>query len=102
MLRRPPSSTLFPYTTLFRSQCRLRLVIVRLEDHDPGALRQAVTEALGLPGDALRLLRLEPTGQHFLEDRKSTRRNSSHMSISYAVFCFKKKKNTQINMLMNR
>src|SRR6266542_3173480 len=65
MIRRPPRSTLFPYTTLFRSRRRLDL-----RDDPPDRLRR-------LP----RLLR----------DRKSTRLNSSHGSISYAVFCLKKK-----------
>src|ERR1035437_10999786 len=64
MIRRPPRSTLFPYTTLFRS-------------------------------DALRVLALEPNCQWFTHgcdaDRKSTRLNSSHANISYAVFCLKKK-----------
>src|SRR2546429_6984150 len=68
MIRRPPRSTLFPYTTLFRSQ---------------RALRAAETDChfLGLPAEG-----------H--QDRKSTRLNSSHGYISYAVFCLKKKKNT--------
>src|SRR5437868_10401777 len=72
MLRRPPRSTLFPYTTLFRSQS------CRTAHH---------TRAAG-PSDG----RMAPP-----EDRKSTRLNSSHVSISYAVFCLKKKKkkNTQ-------
>src|SRR5438477_5937983 len=75
MIRRPPRSTLFPYTTLFRSE------IHRRADLDQAALahhRQAVGE-----GQGLRLV---------VRDRKSTRLNSSHMSISYAVFCLKKKK----------
>src|SRR6267143_4516953 len=72
MIRRPPRSTLFPYTTLFRS---------------PPSLRQ--------PGGAGRVPRaLEPHGG----DRKSTRLNSSHSSISYAVFCLKKKKGLGIWM----
>src|SRR5436853_4343101 len=74
MIRRPPRSTLFPYTTLFRSRGRARDGLV---DH-----RQPLRER------ALELLL-------FLEDdldRKSTRLNSSHLGISYAVFCLKKKK----------
>src|SRR5438067_10062258 len=69
MIRRPPRSTLFPYTTLFRS-------VVDAGDDQTG-LAQAV-------GD------LEP-GRDRQRDRKSTRLNSSHVSISYAVFCLKKK-----------
>src|SRR5687768_17767440 len=69
MIRRPPRSTLFPYTTLFRS-----VLAERPRDHDAAfALR-------GQPPD--------------LRDRKSTRLNSSHGYISYAVFCLKKKKKT--------
>src|SRR6266568_5938899 len=71
MIRRPPRSTLFPYTTLFRS------------------LRPDGDAALGRAGDAA-----PPTAPpHGRRDRKSTRLNSSHSSISYAVFCLKKKKN---------
>src|SRR5262245_63838177 len=75
MIRRPPRSTLFPYTTLFRSQVEpLRLEGV------------AFFVLAGLVGTvAGRLLR-------FHADRKSTRLNSSHLGISYAVFCLKKKK----------
>src|SRR5437899_3904312 len=71
MIRRPPRSTLFPYTTLFRS------------DH--------AEQALGI-GDRRRRGRHVPGGA-LGEDRKSTRLNSSHLGISYAVFCLKKKKN---------
>src|SRR5438270_7734644 len=75
MTRRPPRSTLFPYTTLFRSQAR-RLAGVR----PPGGVLRPRR-----PGGAL--LRLGVAAQ----DRKSTRLNSSHSQISYAVFCLKKK-----------
>src|SRR5689334_25284660 len=71
MLRRPPRSTLFPYTTLFRS------VLVDLDDVERRAARNRAARA----GDAGRA-----------RDRKSTRLNSSHSSISYAVFCLKKKR----------
>src|SRR5690349_22982453 len=76
MVRRPPRSTLFPYTTLFRSHVAdvalelagfVAAAPVDADDQDPGLLRQ-------------------------LGDRKSTRLNSSHVEISYAVFCLKKKK----------
>src|SRR4051794_41673784 len=74
MIRRPPRSTLFPYTTLFRS------------GRPPDA---------GARGDP-RALR---SGALPIEDRKSTRLNSSHPSISYAVFCLKKKKKTKVTRL---
>src|SRR5258708_9797641 len=70
MIRRPPRSTLFPYTTLFRSQ-------VGVDALGPG---RQVAEAVPL--------------QFLAQDRKSTRLNSSHQIISYAVFCLKKKKMT--------
>src|SRR6266480_6550338 len=72
MIRRPPRSTLFPYTTLFRSRGPLR------------------PPALGRGHGPRRAPR----------DRKSTRLNSSHMSISYAVFCLKKKKKTSIGRVI--
>src|SRR3712207_8619694 len=79
MIRRPPRSTLFPYTTLFRSARRPRPVGVddELRDHDRPPRRQR----------RVRLLHEPPA-----PDRKSTRLNSSHANISYAVFCLKKKK----------
>src|SRR5436309_12074869 len=75
MLRRPPRSTLFPYTTLFRSQAMFDFYTKHLEN-------------ISSTHDLNRLLR-EQTED---EDRKSTRLNSSHVKISYAVFCLKKKK----------
>src|SRR5437899_7674898 len=82
MHRRPPRSTLFPYTTLFRS--RLEDVRRRRDLHD---LDPADADA-PLVGDDLHLLL--HVGSR--SDRKSTRLNSSHLGISYAVFCLKKKK----------
>src|SRR5689334_24694389 len=73
MIRRPPRSTLFPYTTLFRSDL----------PHAPSALRAALPHGGAGSGDGVLARR---------RDRKSTRLNSSHSSISYAVFCLKKKK----------
>src|SRR5256885_8921541 len=82
MIRRPPRSTLFPYTTLFRSSSRLGLLLLA---------------ALFTCGAALALgpstVRADST------DRKSTRLNSSHLVISYAVFCLKKKKKKLQNTL---
>src|SRR5205085_9705586 len=85
LLRRPPRSTLFPYTTLFRSQpvARVGQVVVQQE--------RAVLvdgDAAGAQGAAGQVQR--QVAAH--EDRKSTRLNSSHSQISYAVFCLKKKK----------
>src|SRR3712207_7912236 len=98
MIRRPPRSTLFPYTTLFRSR--------RAEAHPRGARRAAPgTGAAGrgqpVAGRRAPLLRrggrmphglpLPADATHVHGDRKSTRLNSSHANISYAVFCLKKK-----------
>src|SRR3712207_6903083 len=87
MIRRPPRSTLFPYTTLFRSRLGSRRV-GRARERHAFALHAGVRG----PPAALRLVqrkarRVRPA------DRKSTRLNSSHANISYAVFCLKKKKN---------
>src|SRR5688572_32511468 len=97
MLRRPPTSTLFPYTTLFRSPAGRR--------HDPRARRgpedaRARRRAGGLPQEARE--RQAGAGRQRsghaggVEDRKSTRLNSSHSQISYAVFCLKKKKKIKL------
>src|SRR2546426_5888298 len=83
MIRRPPRSTLFPYTTLFRSATQKLENFIRLSCGAPWS--DAMDQAL---------LKL---GQ--LRDRKSTRLNSSHLVISYAVFCLKKKTKTHINIL---
>src|SRR3989442_3223286 len=82
MIRRPPRSTLFPYTTLFRSG---------LADLD--SLRPANRRRTSLPHTGEQRGRKRPVwGKLVLRDRKSTRLNSSHVRISYAVFCLKKKK----------
>src|SRR2546422_2567151 len=85
MIRRPPRSTLFPYTTLFRSVQQLD----RPRGH-PGRF-EAASRADVEPG--LGQLRLVSPARPCRRDRKSTRLNSSHGYISYAVFCLKKKKN---------
>src|SRR5256885_15956275 len=77
MIRRPPRSTLFPYTTLFRSRAR------RAEDPDPRRSHLALSA------------QAQGRGRRH-QDRKSTRLNSSHLVISYAVFCLKKKKITHV------
>src|SRR2546430_8107176 len=89
MIRRPPRSTLFPYTTLFRSNTGLgfsKRDVLRLPRPEGGKIAVEVWLPENLNG-----LRFDPTDG---EDRKSTRLNSSHSQISYAVFCLKKKKNT--------
>src|SRR2546430_4377673 len=91
MIRRPPRSTLFPYTTLFRSRHRQRrgdLVHHRLGDALD--VRLARFEVIR---KRLRMGAYELIDQHRRTDRKSTRLNSSHSQISYAVFCLKKKNN---------
>src|SRR5947199_7154590 len=85
MIRRPPRSTLFPYTTLFRSltsQAGRRGFEPRLPLHKINSLH---------------VLALQKTRK----DRKSTRLNSSHLGISYAVFCLKKKKKKNIDNILN-
>src|SRR2546422_8525524 len=92
MIRRPPRSTLFPYTTLFRSEARrdLRAHNARLDKADriDHILRGPVARADDLE---LLLRDLDGVDARVLRDRKSTRLNSSHGYISYAVFCLKKK-----------
>src|SRR3712207_7223579 len=90
MIRRPPRSTLFPYTTLFRSGLTARPR--RRPLRPPLGERQA---AGGLAAAGLRDSRRDPQAcrrRGGVRDRKSTRLNSSHANISYAVFCLKKKK----------
>src|SRR2546422_5179749 len=96
MIRRPPRSTLFPYTTLFRSRQEDRMPNMRhhfdalLTKINPPAQRVAL--ASSRVGEVRDCLRGELV---FTQDRKSTRLNSSHGYISYAVFCLKKKKKTE-------
>src|SRR3989454_11963608 len=96
MIRRPPRSTLFPYTTLFRSQVAVRVA----RDEKRRLLKD---EAIGLQANAAHMVRWRHGGDRHRGrerqridpqkvDRKSTRLNSSHLVISYAVFCLKKKK----------
>src|SRR5256885_10006025 len=102
MIRRPPRSTLFPYTTLFRSP----IVLGNIKGPVEGVDNLAVADMLGWPSDFRawgRLIdwiiseadaipvRLIPKILEVFGDRKSTRLNSSHLVISYAVFCLKKK-----------
>src|SRR5690242_21213484 len=93
MIRRPPRSTLFPYTTLFRSwPADIRAILDQVRDWFAYAFKNNLPLDLS-PSN----LRMDDRGIVTLtdfteQDRKSTRLNSSHMSISYAVFCLKKKK----------
>src|SRR5690349_23451557 len=90
MIRRPPRSTLFPYTTLFRSGADAQAQRLWADVEAPD-LRVRQEEAL-LRREAVDFF-ARLAGERFLQDRKSTRLNSSHVEISYAVFCLKKKKN---------
>src|SRR3712207_7354339 len=86
MIRRPPRSTLFPYTTLFRSEHLRRL------RRDPGPdLLSSLATTVDDDGGGLTETELRATAALVVGDRKSTRLNSSHANISYAVFCLKKK-----------
>src|SRR5256885_12155105 len=95
MIRRPPRSTLFPYTTLFRSAVAVGGIDLHMSRHQPVAqahlvegLALVLAECLGNQPGALAQLGLGCQAP----DRKSTRLNSSHLVISYAVFCLKQKK----------
>src|SRR2546421_9555696 len=90
MIRRPPRSTLFPYTTLFRST-----------SFGSGRERMAMDRGRKIgTGNSLRRL-VEISRKTFFPDRKSTRLNSSHDQISYAVFCLKKKKQLALPNSLN-
>src|SRR5690242_21254080 len=91
MLPPPPTSTLFPYTTLFRSH---PFFVKSFEVQNNTARLQIPQELLQFQ---FPLTRLNLANETIKEDRKSTRLNSSHMSISYAVFCLKKKINKKDN-----
>src|SRR3712207_7191964 len=100
MIRRPPRSTLFPYTTLFRSPAdflsSVRTSLVRHSLWSPGGPPCSPPGSSHpppvSPAECLLALHHLRQGSRPLEDRKSTRLNSSHANISYAVFCLKKKK----------
>src|SRR5260221_3635402 len=100
MIRRPPRSTLFPYTTLFRS----KPLYVGAEPKVLATFPDGYLAGTGILGDQMsrtellsraNLTGLRPLSESF-EDRKSTRLNSSHTVISYAVFCLQKKKTTDL------
>src|SRR2546430_3575205 len=100
MIRRPPRSTLFPYTTLFRSQryrcnntdCPRHIFLLHYQNQGrlPAVKQQMVD------------MTLNGSGSRDTADRKSTRLNSSHSQISYAVFCLKKKKQSQASLVAPR
>src|SRR2546430_11812538 len=97
MIRRPPRSTLFPYTTLFRSQRGGRPA------HDLDSLDQAHIERKVLPEPEIHIVNVlchhVAVDKDQGADRKSTGLNSSHSQISYAVFCLKKKKTRKITLM---
>src|SRR5256885_6781764 len=91
MIRRPPRSTLFPYTTLFRSPLATASRFVLHSAHAPSPTRTRT-----------RRLRHAASERNAARDRKSTRLNSSHLVISYAVFCLKKKKKKENTIFVCR
>src|SRR5690348_17579253 len=99
MIRRPPRSTLFPYTTLFRSR-RLNEVEI-IKQADPGDAEEHVQPLQDPIRQVARRRTVARVGKDGDQDRKSTRLNSSHPSISYAVFCLKKKKTKKIYKYIN-
>src|SRR3712207_7048196 len=95
MIRRPPRSTLFPYTTLFRSATPPAYAAPEQRDTHLTVTGRADQYALGIIAYEMitGARRVDPASVAGIPDRKSTRLNSSHANISYAVFCLKKKKN---------
>src|SRR5260221_10765995 len=101
MIRRPPRSTLFPYTPLFRSPHPPAPVHPVMPGHAPAGIHERPVRLVGVahvyPAAGERLAAVGWVDMSYAdEDRKSTRLNSSHTVISYAVFCLKKKNNTWI------
>src|SRR2546427_8006250 len=90
MIRRPPRSTLFPYTTLFRSLTPREREVWALVA--AGLSNPQIAERLGLSDNTVKFHVQHLFSKLGVKDRKSTRLNSSHSQISYAVFCLKKKK----------
>src|SRR3712207_8482039 len=99
MIRRPPRSTLFPYTTLFRSLTPDEVAVAR-NGGGAGGVEGVAGDVLSF-GDVGAAARDVDVIVHLAEDRKSTRLNSSHAKISYAVFCLKKKKNISKTVVNN-
>src|SRR3989442_4483477 len=98
MIRRPPRSTLFPYTTLFRSILLLG-IHSRVQKSKFSEFCSQVGNGLIQPGgrEIVAGFEIESLQQFHLRDRKSTRLNSSHVRISYAVFCLEKKQTTLLS-----
>src|SRR2546427_7653686 len=93
MIRRPPRSTLFPYTTLFRS-LRTHLTMDRLAQRQGQAVHMQLAESYSWFSEGFETADLKQAKTRL--DRKSTRLNSSHSQISYAVFCLKKKNDAEL------
>src|SRR3712207_7030011 len=96
MIRRPPRSTLFPYTTLFRSSDHAEAASHMPQLEEPTTKNTQLCTG-GLWGEKGKNKILKKKKKSINRDRKSTRLNSSHANISYAVFCLKKKKKKTIN-----
>src|SRR5690349_22405564 len=94
MIRQPPRSTLFPYTTLFRSNCTVEVRASGRNETPDIRVRPVAVMAPDRGGAGHDRTDLAD------QDRKSTRLNSSHVEISYAVFCLKKKKNKYMTKIM--
>src|SRR5690349_21976456 len=98
MIRRPPTSTLFPYTTLFRSSSTTKCINFKFFIYYTSTMHFSCINSANLY-----IIVLEKS--YFCRqqlDRKSTRLNSSHVEISYAVFCLKKKKKKKIQLIMKK
>src|SRR3712207_7581832 len=99
MIRRPPRSTLFPYTTLFRSRARHPTHgALRRAGHAQAAVEEGEHQADRERAEGEQRERVHRGGDRGRGDRKSTRLNSSHANISYAVFCLKKKKKEHVHL----
>src|SRR5690242_5388276 len=101
MIRRPPRSTLFPYTTLFRSR---QTPFIMFAASGGARMQEGILSLMQLPRTTVGVQMLREARKPYivvLTDRKSTRLNSSHMSISYAVFCLKKKNKNSHLFLYN-
>src|SRR2546426_1983934 len=94
MIRRPPRSTLFPYTTLFRSEALFFPIENCSRSVEAGPAHLNIVDQLVFASDVEERVLLPCEASVRKVDRKSTRLNSSHLVISYAVFCLKKKKKT--------